>query len=264
MEFALLGVSCCSMVVAGRCIQEDKSLRGLFEKVEKSRVLDMEHIPGIQGVPMNKPLCLRAKISGIEAQSALDKDTSAIVSMALPCFDNVENDDYHYEIEIGEAMINMVNGEGQNPCYVYNDNGEEVLLEFPKSGLKVHNVDIKDYDDVRLEDVENQGMVYKGNWEKWNLLLRRGYSLKEVSMRNAESYIFIGDLRAYDGNLYNPRAAQHVLKLFFITGDRKESALRHVDNLIGYYSRRSKSLMVTGIGISTCVLCYKKLVKPYI
>ena len=60
----------------------------------------------------------------------------------------------------------------------------------------------------------------------------------------------------------NPRNTRYVMRPFFITGKRKEEGLKHLDNSIGYYSRRSKQLLGVGLAISTSLLVYKKMIKP--
>lgn len=263
MEIGLLTFSCFTLGTTGWFIKKDNDMRELFEKIEKSRVLDMEHIPGTDGIPMNKPICMRGRIEGEQRSCVIENDKSAIVSMVLPSFDDSEEDYPHYEVEIGRNMVESAGSDGKNPCYLYNENGGLMLLDFPETGLKFHNITMREYDDVDVADLD-QNFVYKGFWEKWNLFKKRKYTTKEMILRDRERYIFMGDMTPYNGQIFNPKGARHVLKLFFVTGDRKEGALKYVDNLIGYYSKRSKILFGFSLGLSSCVLGYKKLIKPNI
>jgi hypothetical protein len=81
-------------------------------------------------------------------------------------------------------------------------------------------------------------------------------------LQNNHKYLFIGNLQLYEGKEPNPRNSRYVLRPFFVTGKLKEEALKHIDNQIGRYQTYSKTLLITGLGISTALAVYKKFFKP--
>lgn len=87
-------------------------------------------------------------------------------------------------------------------------------------------------------------------------------SVKELFIQNKSKYLFIGNLQLYEGKEFNPKNTRYVLRPFFVTGKLKEEALKHIDNQIGRYQKYSKTLLVAGLGISTALMVYKKVIKP--
>lgn len=96
-------------------IYKEKLYRQIFEDMENSRVMDIEHIPSVDGIPRNKPVCMRAVIQGPHGPGVLPGTTDSVVSRVIPCYENSDNDDYHFEIEVGDDMVNYNKSGNSDP-----------------------------------------------------------------------------------------------------------------------------------------------------
>ena len=123
---------------------------------------------------------------------------------------------------------------GQEPLYLINSNGDEILLSLPERGLKLHNVSESVFEGDSLNSLPKESLrgdsIQRGIWEYWNQIRGKKPVIKEYSIRNNGKYLFIGNLLLFEGQEPNPRNARYVLKPFFVTGKMKEEGLKHLDN----------------------------------
>lgn len=48
--------------------------------------MDLEHIPSVDGIPRNKPVCMRGFVRGPSRDGLFAGSTDAIVSRVIPCY----------------------------------------------------------------------------------------------------------------------------------------------------------------------------------
>jgi hypothetical protein len=162
-------------------IFEEREYRKLYEEVESSRVMDLEHIPSVEGIPRNKPVCMRGFVQGPNRDGILPGTKDSIVSRVIPCYPGSKNNDYHFEVKVTDSLLKQFHLENsaksetnstQSATYLFNSMGDQILLAFPEKDLVLHNVSISQFesDSLGLLPKERLGKysIQKGTWEYYN------------------------------------------------------------------------------------------------
>ena len=298
MEPLGLSMALACLLEGLRTLYADQPLKEQMTILEKSKNFDLDYLPNLDGVPREKPICLRGYVESVSfggnlsssqstqatgvSPSLLDPSEELVIGKVLwqppqtakTLSTKGASADPEFEDTslIGEAEgTNYITKFGPLPLdravYLTNDKGELVLLSW-KDQLLLHNTAIvfAPGNEQSLHSVYRPSLFTNpGAWFGWNIsrrLLKDKGRVVELGLRKGESYNFIGSINPYNGQSPNPKGAKLMMNGSIVTGEMKEVIMRSIDNQIRAGINKSRYCLIGCFLLSNSVLFYRKIVKP--
>lgn len=274
-----------------RTLYSVNPLKQRMEMLEKTKNFDLDYLPSLDGVPREKPICLRGYLESVAGQrdqpaeysSPLDPSEKLAVGKVIwqppqravqkvPAKGASADPEFDDTASIGEAdgtnYLATLDGCPQDrSMYLTNDKSELILLVW-RDRLLLHNTSLV----FAPGNEQSLSYAYRPSlfkdhraWLNWNfkrrLLADKG-RVVELGLKRGESYNFVGSISSYNGQHANPRGAKLMMHSSIVTGEMKEVIMRAIDNQIQHGVQRSRYCLVGCFAVSSAVLLYRKVVIP--
>jgi hypothetical protein len=281
-----------------RTLRSDQPLKQKMELLEKTKNFDLDYLPNLDGVPREKPICLRGYLDSFplsdkafqspdtnngaspskvdpseelavgkviwQPPQAVSKKPAVAEASGDPEFEDTaligESEGTNYIADVGACPANRA-------MYLTNDKGELILLTW-KDSLLLHNTALvfAPGNEQSLTQIYSPSLLTDlSAWFAWNVR-RRFLSDKgrvvELGLKKGESYNFIGSIYSYNGQFPNPRGAKLMMNSSIVTGEMKELIMRTIDNHIHHGINKARICLFGCFAISSAVLVYRKLIRP--
>jgi len=254
MEYLYLAAGQIPFVIGILDFRAQQKYRDIFLKIENSRVFDMEYLSSTDDIPMRKPVALRAIVQcDIKNKLLTNPETDCVASKVTAVFTSevVGEDEY----APGDFAF-LQQSDFNEPVYLVNEKNERIMLSIPEEGFMVHNIDTHD-SNTNLSLLPS-AKIYSYLPTKLKSLFKK-YSTRELYFEAGRGYIFMGDLTPTTKG-----GVTRSLTPYIVSGEMKESAMHHLDNLVKRHNQRSKLMLGLGLTASTLLLCYKRFIMPMI
>ena len=269
LDFFVLGSSLGFFLYGAKTFVDDRRLRRTIEELDRSKNFDMDYLPGLDGVPREKPICLRGMFDGPQESACFDREEkialNRISSFSKPpahLLEDQEGD--NYVVSVPKRLVDKAAG-----YYLLNEKNEGILVDFSRQPeTLLHNTfTLKPPAEVKtrsqlLAFLQTQSSSFRQKLDSPQNL--RGEDFFEMGLSAGQHYNFVGTVSKYDGSIPNPRNASLMMKTNIVTGEMKENLMRHIDNKIMLNTKKSRLIIGFTLAAWLGTVVYKRTVMPAI